>query len=95
MRVLLLVVGLLVGCHQTPEEETQDVCDAYCDCLYPGALPSTFDQCVNQQCIPQLPPVSDPCLQCVYAHDQVCSDLEQDCSQLCFGLVSGRFGGMQ
>jgi hypothetical protein len=95
MRVLLLTVGLLVGCHQTPEEKALDVCDAYCDCLNPGAVPSQFDQCVNQQCVPQLPPVSDDCLQCVYSHDQVCPDLEQDCTTMCFGLMSGRFGGMQ
>ena len=94
MRVLLLVAGLLVGCQQPPGEKAQDVCDAYCDCVAPGALPSQFDECVQQQCLPQLPPVSDDCLNCVFEHDQVCADLEQDCTTSCFGVISGRFGGM-
>ena len=94
MRVLLLGMVLLVGCHQTPEEKAQDVCDAYCDCIDPGAPPATFDQCVAQQCLPQLPPVTDPCLQCVFAHDQVCTDLFAQCSDLCLSTQTPLLGGM-
>ena len=94
MRVLLLVAGLLVGCHQTAEEKAQDVCDAYCDCVDPGALPAVFDQCVTQQCLPQLPPVSDDCLSCVFTNDQVCTDLFSQCTNECFSTQTPRFGGM-
>ena len=94
MRVLILVAGLLVGCHQTPEEKSQDVCDAYCDCVDPGAPPAKFDACVTQQCLPQLPPVADQCLDCVFAHDQVCTDLFAQCTDLCFSTPTASLGGM-
>jgi hypothetical protein len=95
MRVLLLVAGLLVGCQQPPGEKAQDVCDAYCDCVDPGALPSQFDACVQQQCLPQLPPVSDDCLNCVFEHDQVCADLFAQCTDSCFPNATAKLGGMQ
>ncbi len=95
MRVLLLVAGLLAGCHQTPQEKSQDVCDAYCDCVNPGAPPAVFDQCVAQQCLPQLPPVTDQCLNCVFAHDQVCTDLYAQCTNLCLSLPTALLGGKQ
>jgi hypothetical protein len=94
MRVLL-VLGLLVGCHQPPEEKAEDVCDAYCDCVHPGALPAQFDECVQQQCLPQLPPVSDACLDCVFEHDQVCTDLLSQCTNSCFPNDAAHLGGMQ
>jgi hypothetical protein len=83
MRGIVLVV-LLVGCTQTPQEKSQDVCQAYCTCTDPGAVPSVVDDCINQQCLPQLPPVTDQCLDCVFAHDQVCTDLFAQCEDLCF-----------
>jgi hypothetical protein len=92
MRWLLLVV--LVGCHQTPEQKTQDVVDAYCDCANPGAPPATFDTCVTQL-TSFLPAVTDSCLQCVYEHDQECADLFVKCNDLCLPLQTPKLGGMQ
>lgn len=82
MRGIVLVV-LLASCTQTPGEKAQDVCQAYCGCLDPGALPSTITTCIDTQCLPQLPPVTDQCLDCVFAHDQVCTDLYDQCTDLC------------
>ena len=56
----------------SPQEQAQDVCQAYCDCINPGAPPATVDDCIAQQCLPSLPPVTNQCLDCVFAHDQVC-----------------------
>jgi hypothetical protein len=83
MRGLFVVVGLLAGCTQTPEEKAQDVCQAYCECVDPGAPPASRDECIAQQCLPDVPSVTDECLDCVYAHDQTCSELFDDCTDLC------------
>jgi len=91
MRVLALLV--VVGCTQTPADKAQDVCLALCECAEPGAIPSVLDDCVSQQCLPQLPPVSDDCLDCVYAHDQVCPELDQ-CTDLCLPMAQPKLGGM-
>jgi hypothetical protein len=88
MRGIVLVV-LLLGCTQTPQEKAQDVCQAFCQCTDPGGLPSIVDKCVIDQCLPQLPTVADPCLDCVFAHDQVCPDLFDQCTDLCFSTTGG------
>ena len=87
MRRIVLVV-LLAGCTQTPGEKAQDVCQAYCSCLDPSALPSMLDTCIADQCLPQLPPVTDQCLDCVFAHDQACTDLYDQCTELCLPVES-------
>lgn len=94
MRGLLVFVCLLAGCHQTPEEQSHDVCQAYCDCVDPGAPPATVDECITQQCLPSIPPVTDECLDCVFTHDQVCPDLFNDCSDLCLSQQTPLLGGM-
>jgi hypothetical protein len=92
MRVLALLV--MLGCTQMPAEKAQVVCDAYCDCTEPGALPSVHDDCVRQQCLPALPAVSDDCLDCVYAQDQRCPELFDKCNDLCFSAQTPKLGGM-
>ena len=94
MRVLALLV--VVGCTQMPQEKAQDVCQAYCECVDPGAIPSVVNDCVAQQCLPQLPPVSDDCLNCVFAHDQVCPELFDQCTDLCLSTAqTPKLGGMR
>jgi hypothetical protein len=93
MRGLFVIVCLLAGCQQTPAEKAQDVCQAYCDCIDPGAPPATEDQCIAQQCLPNIPPVTDDCLDCVFAHDQVCTDLYADCTDLCLSQPTDLLGG--
>jgi hypothetical protein len=78
--LVVVVLGMLAGCFEiTPEQKARDVCTAFCDCL----VPTNADRCVTEQCLPQLPPVSDPCLNCVYANSQQCGDLVDQCSNLC------------
>ena len=92
----MIALLVLLGCTQTPQEKSQDVCQAYCSCADPGALPSVLDDCIQQQCLPQLPPVSDACLQCVFAHDQVCTDLAAQCTDLCLPAnQTPKLGGMR
>jgi len=94
--IVVLVVAALVGCTQTPQEKAHDVCEAYCNCFEPGALPSTTTTCIEQECLGAVQIVSDACLDCVFAHDQVCSDLEQDCTDLCFPMdQTPDLGGMR
>ena len=94
LRGLLVATCLLAGCHQTPQEQAQDVCQAYCDCIDPGAPPATTDECIAQQCLPSIPPVTDECLDCVFAHDQVCTDLFADCTDLCLSQQTPLLGEM-
>ena len=82
MRVLALVV-VLVGCTQTPQEKSQDVCQAYCSCIEPGGLPGQLESCVQTMCLPQLPPVTDACLTCVFEHEQTCPEMYDQCDSLC------------
>ena len=86
---------VVVGCTQPPAEKAHDVCQAYCACVDPGAIPSVVDRCVVEQCLPDLPPVSDECLDCVFAHDQVCPELLDQCSDLCLPTMqTPKLGGM-
>lgn len=91
MRVLALLV--VVGCTQMPAEKAQDVCQAYCACTFPGALPSTVDQCVAQMCLPAVPPVSDDCLNCVFEHEQSCSVMFTQCDASCFPATQTPISG--
>jgi hypothetical protein len=69
-----------VGCTQSPADRATAVCDAFCTCA--GGLQATVDAC-NEQCLALIPPVTDPCLQCVYDHETSCAALDT-CQQLCF-----------
>ena len=75
--VLLLV---LVGCaDDDPLLRARTVCTAYCDC---SASPGAVDACIDD-CVPDIPAVSDDCLQCVYANSQTCAALQSECTALC------------
>jgi hypothetical protein len=82
---MLWVVVVAAGCTQSPEERVQTVCNAVCDCTVTGGLPSAIQTCITSQCEPTLTPmISDDCLQCVFDHEGTCTDLETDCTTLCF-----------
>lgn len=83
MRVLVLAAMFaLGGCHLTTDQEAEDVCTVYCKCAV-ADLPDAQRTCVEQTCVPTLPTVTDACLDCVFAHDEACSDLLDTCTQLC------------
>lgn len=74
-------VGALGGCffEATPQSRAEDVCTAFCQCFSPGQV----DQCVQNDCLPDIPSVSDPCLDCVHLNSQTCSVLGTECIDLC------------
>jgi hypothetical protein len=89
---VLVLACLLAGCFETtPAQDARTVCTAYCDCL---VAPSMVEQCIVDDCLPDIPPVTDPCLQCVYEKSQTCSMLFDDCSDLCIQTSTPRLGGM-
>jgi len=81
-----LVIALLVGCTPSPEEQIDDVCNAFCDCL--ESTPSLIAQCVANQCKPQLPTVSDQCAACVDGNEATCTGLINTCSSECFSVAT-------
>jgi len=56
------------------------------------AQPASVQSCIDNDCLPALPPVSDACLSCVYEHESTCSGLEATCTSLC--LRSPQPGGI-
>jgi hypothetical protein len=74
-------VGALSGCflNATPQTRAEDVCTAYCQCY----APSQLDQCIQQDCLPDIPAVTDACLECVQLNSQTCSELASECTDLC------------
>lgn len=87
------VIGLLLaGCETSPEQEQANVCTVFCGCAA-GPLQSQVDSCIVDDCMPDIPPVTDACLQCVDASSQQCGELFDDCLDLCFNVITPRFGG--
>lgn len=76
------VVGLLAACEVPPEQQRRDVCTAYCDCS--ESTPLARERCITDQCLPNVPAVSEACLDCVYTYSQTCSELARECIPLCF-----------
>jgi hypothetical protein len=92
--IVTVALGLWSGCFLfeiTPEQKARDVCTAYCDCV---VSPAQVEQCIVDDCLPDIPPVSDPCLECVYANSQTCSKLLDDCTDLCVNPGTPLLGGM-
>jgi hypothetical protein len=83
LAVSLLSLLAVAGCEITPEQRARDVCNALCACVVPGS-PSAVERCVVNDCLPDIPPVSDPCVECVYTNSQRCGDLLDECIALCF-----------
>jgi hypothetical protein len=84
MRWALWLV-VVAGCAETPAQRAQDVCFAFCDCAVTTQLPDQVQACVDNQCLPQLPPVTDACLACVHQHESTCSALQNVCLPQCLG----------
>jgi hypothetical protein len=79
-----LVLALLVGCTPSPEQEVDDVCNAFCDCL--ETIPTLITQCVTQ-CKQQLPTVTTACGSCVDSFEATCTGLVDTCSNDCFAAT--------
>jgi len=90
--MVMIVVGLALGCTVPPEQRARDVCTAYCDCIETGT--SKVTACIDM-CIPQIPTVSDDCLTCVYTNSQSCTTLLNDCTNLCDNQNTPLLGGMR
>jgi hypothetical protein len=80
--IALVTVGVMsTGCfEESPLQRARAVCDAYCECAFTAGQ---VEQCVTEQCLPILPPVSDECIDCVVTNAQVCSALDNQCTNLC------------
>jgi hypothetical protein len=80
--VVVSLVGLLAACDASVEQQRRDVSTSFCQCEV--ATPFALEQCITEV----LPLVeaepSEACMSCVYANSQMCSDLFDDCAQLCF-----------
>ena len=80
--IALVAVGALsAGCfEESPQQRARAVCNAYCECVVTAGM---VEQCVVDECLPVLPPVSDECLDCVIANSQACTALDAQCTDLC------------
>ena len=78
--LLFVAAGALAGCfEESPLQRAQAVCGAYCECF---GTNGTVDTCVDE-CVVEIPPVSDECLDCVVANSQMCTDLATACNDVC------------
>lgn len=93
----VLLVTVIAGCFaSTPAQRAETVCNAICDCAVGTNLPAEVQDCVEMQCLPQLPPVTDECLACVHQHESSCTSLQDACVQLCAGTTApDLIGGSQ
>jgi hypothetical protein len=82
--VVLIVVA---GCTESPAQRAEEVCSTFCDCAVGTGQPEQVQSCIDTQCLPQLPPVTDTCLACVHQHESTCSVLQNDCLNLCLGTA--------
>src|SRR5688500_15424083 len=93
MSTVAVIALALAGCDVPPEQRSRDVCTAYCGCIESGN--SAVAECVDE-CIPEIPVVSDDCLTCVYENSQMCGSLLDDCTDICDPQQpTPRLGGMQ
>ncbi len=79
--IALVAVGVMsTGCfEETPQQRAEAVCNAYCECFVSAGQ---VEQCVTEQCLPDIPAVSEECMDCVVSNAQTCSALDQ-CTGLC------------
>jgi hypothetical protein len=90
-RGVLVLACLLTGCfNNSPAQDARTVATAYCDCF---VTPSMVEACIDDL-LPDITPVSDACLQCVYENSQMCSTLFDDCTALCDNSATPLLGGM-
>jgi hypothetical protein len=89
--LVAVVISLVAGCFTIPpEQKARDVCTAFCDCFAPA---TQLESCIVDDCLPDIPPVSDPCLDCVYANSQMCGELVNQCLDLCVDNSTPLLGG--
>ena len=80
--ISLVVVSVMsTGCfEESPQQRASAVCNAYCECFVSAGQ---VEQCVTEDCLPAIPPVSDECMDCVVANAQTCTALDAQCTDLC------------
>lgn len=80
--IALVAVGVMsTGCfEESPQQRAEAVCTVYCEC---AVTAGQVEQCVTQDCLPAIPAVSDECMDCVVTNAQMCTVLEDRCSNLC------------
>lgn len=80
--IALVAIGVMsTGCfNESPQQRAEAVCNAYCECSFSAGQ---VDQCVTEQCLPVIPPVSDECMDCVVSNSQTCTALDAQCTDLC------------
>ena len=93
MRLVLVLVVALGGCAETPDQRAQEVCASFCDCVVGTGLPAAVQDCIDNQCLPQIPPVTDDCLSCVHQFEASCTALENTCAPSCFQILTPKLGG--
>ncbi|MDQ3365980.1 MAG: hypothetical protein M3680_11185 [Myxococcota bacterium] len=75
-----LAVGF-AACSIPPEVQAQLTCDVICGCLAgPADLDACTTGCIDEAQFRNLP---EDCFECIQAHANACSTLEQDCEDLC------------
>jgi hypothetical protein len=90
-RGVLVLACLLAGCFEnSPEQDARTVATAYCQCFFPAMV----DTCVDD-IVPDISPVSDECVSCVYQNSQMCSTLDDECTDLCDQSATELLGGMR
>lgn len=84
MRELIALVAIGVSStacfEESPQQRARAVCNAFCEC---AVTAGQVEQCVAEQCLPIVPPVSDECMDCVVANSQTCGALDSQCTDLC------------
>ena len=88
MRWLSLLL-VAVGCTQSPQDRADVVCTTFCDCAAGTNLPALVQECIDTDCLPTLPTVSDACLACVYAQESTCTNLVELCTNDCLKPAPG------
>lgn len=80
--IALVAVGVMsTACfEESPQQRATAVCTEFCECFVSAGQ---VEQCVTEQCLPQIPPVSDECMDCVVTNAQACGALDDQCSDLC------------
>jgi len=88
----LVLAGLLTGCFfdNSPVQDAEAVATAYWICI---VSPAMVDACIDD-IVPDITPVSDECLTCVFQNSQMCSTLINDCTDLCENGATPLLGGM-
>lgn len=77
----LVAVGMFAGCfEESPQQRSRAVCTAYCECFVSAGQVET---CVTDDCLPNLPPVNDECIDCVVSNANSCTALDAQCTDLC------------